>query len=69
MVRYARGIAIAFEFTGMIAAGAILGWWLDRMLGTAPYLGLAVTLLGIAGGFVRLLQMVLRFQRIDRGRS
>jgi F0F1-type ATP synthase assembly protein I len=67
MVRYARGVAVAFEFTGMIAAGAILGWWLDRMLGTGPYLGLIVTLVGVAGGFLRLVQMIQRFRQIDDG--
>jgi F0F1-type ATP synthase assembly protein I len=65
MVRYARGFAIAFEFTGMIAGGAILGWWLDRMLGTGPYLGLIVTLFGVAGGFLRLVQMIQRFRDLD----
>lgn len=66
LARYARGVGIAFEFTGSIAGGALAGWLLDRWLGTAPYGGLGMTLLGTLVGFVRLLQMIRRFQRIDR---
>lgn len=64
--RYARGIAIAFEFTGSIVGGAILGWWVDRWLGTTPYAGLILTLLGTFVGFFRLIQMLRRFRSIDR---
>ena len=64
--RYARGIAIAFEFTGSIVGGAILGWWIDRWLGTAPYAALILTLLGTFVGFFRLVQMLRRFRSIDR---
>jgi ATP synthase protein I len=64
--RYARGIAIAFEFTGSIAGGAILGWWIDRWLGTTPYAALSLTLLGTGVGFYRLFQMLQRFRSMDR---
>ena len=64
--RYARGIAIAFEFTGSIVGGAILGWWIDRWLGTEPYAALILTLLGTFVGFFRLIQMLRRFRSIDR---
>ena len=64
--RYARGIAIAFEFTGSIVGGAILGWWIDRWLGTGPYAALILTLLGTFVGFFRLIQMLRRFRSIDR---
>jgi ATP synthase protein I len=66
LARYARGVAIAFEFTGSIVGGAIAGWWIDRWLGTAPYAALGLTLLGTVVGFVRLLQMLQRFRSIDR---
>ena len=64
--RYARGVGIAFEFTGSIVGGAIAGWWIDRWLGTDPYAALVLTLLGTVVGFVRLLQMLQRFRSIDR---
>ena len=66
LIRYARGVAIAFEFSGSIAGGALFGWLLDRWLGTAPYGALMLTLLGTGVGFWRLLQMAQRFRRLDR---
>ena len=66
IVRYARYGAVAFEFVGTIGGGAILGWAVDRWLGTAP-IGITVCmLLAVAGGFVRLIQILTRFDRIDR---
>jgi F0F1-type ATP synthase assembly protein I len=66
LVRYARGAAIAFEFTSSIAVGAIVGWWVDEHWGTQPW-GLTVsTLLATVGGFVRLLQVLKQFERLDR---
>lgn len=66
LARYARGVGVAFEFTGSIVGGAVGGWLLDRWLGTAPYGALGMTLLGTLVGFIRLLQMIRRFQQIDR---
>ena len=66
IVRYARYGAAAFEFSGTIAAGAAIGWLLDRWLGSAPY-GLTVsTLAAVAGGFIRLIQILRRFERLER---
>lgn len=67
MLRYARGGAIAFEFSGTIGGGALCGWYLDRWLGTGPWLLLACTVIGAVGGFVRLIRLVERFNEIDRG--
>lgn len=65
LVRYGKYGALAFEFSGTIAAGSLMGWLLDRWLGSAPY-GLVVgTLLAVVGGFVRLIQLVKRFEQID----
>ena len=64
-MRYARGMAVAFEFTGTIAAGAFLGWFLDRHFGWSPWGSIVLTLGSAAGAFVRLIQMVRRFQGID----
>jgi len=61
--RYARGIAIAFEFTGSIVGGAILGWWIDRWLGTEPWLMLLWLALGLIAGFRGVIRAV---QRADR---
>ena len=67
LIRWARGGALVFEFTGTITAAAICGWAFDRWFGTAPWGFLAIMLTGVVGGFVRLLQLVRRFDRLDRG--
>ena len=64
-MRYARYGAVAFEFSGTIAAGAVIGWLLDRWLGTEPYLLTVATLSAVVGGFVRLIQILRRFDRLD----
>ena len=68
-VRYARYGAVAFEFSGTIAAGAILGWFLDRRLGTEPMLAIVLTLVAVVSGFVRLIQVLRRFDRVDLERE
>jgi len=66
VVRYARLGAVAFEFSGTIAAGAFLGWLIDRWFDSEPY-GLVVsTLTAVIGGFVRLVELLRRFERLDR---
>ena len=69
IVRYGRYGAIAFEFSGGIAAGAFIGWWLDERYGTQPYALLATTLLAVVGGFVRLITVLRKFERSDRARE
>lgn len=66
-VRFARYGALVFEFTGTIGAGALGGWYVDRVLGTEPYGAVVLTLLAVVGGFVRLIEMLRRFDRVGRG--
>ena len=66
LVRYGRYGALAFEFSGTIAAGAIVGHLLDRWLGTEPYAVTLCTLLAVVGGFARLIQLLRRFEQLDR---
>jgi ATP synthase protein I len=66
LVRFARGGALAFEFTGSIAGSAVLGWLIDGYFGTDPYGMITCILLGVGGGFARLIQMLRRFDRVDR---
>lgn len=69
IVRYGRYGAAAFEFTGSIAAGALIGWFLDGRFGTGPWLLLSCTVLAVVGGFIRLIQMLRRFERSDVARK
>ena len=69
IVRYGRYGAVAFEFSGSIGAGAFLGWLIDGWLGSGPWALLTCTLVAVAGGFVRLIQVLRRFDRIDLERE
>jgi apolipoprotein N-acyltransferase len=53
--RYA-GLGFQFAFT-LIAFGA-LGWWLDGVLRTGPWLMIVGILVGAAGGFFAILRAV-----------
>ena len=47
--------------TTLVAAtvvGLALGYWLDRWLGSAPWLTMLGTLLGIAAGYVQIIRAV-----------
>lgn len=43
--------AAAFSLFGAVVGGLIVGWLLDRWLGTSPWLLVVGLLLGIAAGF------------------
>lgn len=65
-MRYGRYGAVAFEFSGTIAGGAFAGWLVDRWLGAPPWGAVLLTLLAVVGGFIRLIQVLKRFERRDR---
>jgi ATP synthase protein I len=44
-----RGIRVAQGLVGMPLGGAIIGWLLDRLLDTAPWIMLALMFIGFAG--------------------
>lgn len=69
VVRFARYGALAFEFTGTIGGGALVGWGIDQWFGSSPYGIMVGTLLGAVGGFVRLIQILRQFDRVDSGRE
>jgi F0F1-type ATP synthase assembly protein I len=58
---------VAFEFSGTIAVGAVGGWYVDSRFGTTPWGLVSMTLLAAVGGFVRLIQVLRRFDRVDAG--
>ena len=66
IVRYGRYGALAFEFSGTIAGGVMVGWALDRWLRTAPYALVACTLIAVVGGFIRMIVVLKSFERSDR---
>ena len=44
-----RGMRVAQGLVGMPIGGALIGWLLDRLLDTAPWIMLALMFLGFAG--------------------
>jgi ATP synthase protein I len=44
-----------------IAVGLFLGYFLDNLLGTAPWLLIILTLLGVASGFLSLFRGIKKF--------
>ena len=65
VIRYGRYGAVAFEFSGTIAAGAVFGWLIDKWLDHPPWGLVACTLLAVVGGFIRLITLLRQFERID----
>jgi len=59
--------SLGFIVPGALLAGAALGWWLDRQLGTAPVLVIVLGCLGVAAGFVEVLRLLTREERRERG--
>ena len=44
-----RGMRVAQGLVGMPLGGAVIGWLLDRLLDTAPWIMLALMFIGFAG--------------------
>jgi ATP synthase protein I len=63
--RFLRAGALAFDFSGTIVGGAVCGWLVDRWFGTEPWALTVFSLVGVVGGFVRLVTLLRRFEKID----
>ncbi len=48
--------AAAFSLFGAVVGGLVVGWLLDRWLGTGPWLLVTGLVLGAAGGFYELIR-------------
>ena len=54
-------------FVGVsIAGGALLGWWLDGRLGSAPLLLVIGILLGVALALIGMMRMLVDFGKAKR---
>ena len=60
-VAYYTGLG--FILPAGAVAGYIIGWLLDRGLGTAPWLSLAGAFAGVAGAIVEILQVLTRAEK------
>ncbi len=54
---YRLGSRVLAELVGGLAGGALVGWVLDRLLGTSPWLLLVMLFLGIAVAFRNIIRI------------
>jgi ATP synthase protein I len=54
---YRLGNRVLAELIGGMAGGALIGWVLDRLLGTSPWLLLALLFLGIIVAFRNIIRI------------
>jgi ATP synthase protein I len=67
ILRYGRSFALFWDFVGTVLAGAVIGWGVDRWFRTEPWAILILMILGVVGGFVRLVAALRRLDRLDHG--
>jgi len=65
VLKFGRSFALFWDFVGTVLAGAVIGWFIDSRFDTEPYWTLGVLLLGVVGGFVRLVSSLRRLDRMD----
>jgi F0F1-type ATP synthase assembly protein I len=68
VVRFGRSFALFWDFVGTILAGAVVGFLIDRQFDTEPYGTLGLLILGVVGGFIRLVTSLRRMDRLDHER-
>lgn len=56
MSGFARGFRLSSELVAGVAVGALLGWMLDRWLGTSPWGLIVFLLLGFAAGVLNVMR-------------
>ncbi len=59
MRKAAPYLNLGWTFAVTVTLGVLAGWWLDRKLGTRPWLLLAGSLLGIASAFVSFFRVAM----------
>ncbi|MFO0752813.1 MAG: AtpZ/AtpI family protein [Thermodesulfovibrionales bacterium] len=59
------GIGIQLVVSTIV--GLAIGYWLDRLLGTSPYLSLLFLFLGIISGFVNMVRLVRKAEKDKDG--
>lgn len=64
--KIARYSAIGFELVFSVIIGAGIGVYLDRLLGTKPWLTLIFFILGAVAGFIQLFRVIKRYE--DQGK-
>ena len=58
----AMGLRIGVELVVAVLVAVLLGWGIDRLLGTAPWVAIAMFFLGVAAGMVSVYRAVARIE-------
>ena len=70
MTKAGQYAGAGFQFTAAVLAGVLGGNWLDRKLGTSPWLLIVMVFSGAALGFYSLYRNLMKGQRLaDRRQS
>lgn len=56
-----QALRLATEMAAALAVGAVIGWFLDKWLGTRPWLLLLFLVLGMAAGTMNAYRTAMRF--------
>jgi ATP synthase protein I len=59
--------SVGLELGIAVIVGLLFGMWLDRRLGTEPWMMLVFLVLGLVAGFRNLLRAVARAEKADHG--
>jgi ATP synthase protein I len=57
--------SIVLALPSSIAVGLFLGYFLDKWLGTRPWMLMAFTLLGVASGLITLIRGIMKYNKSD----
>ncbi len=57
--------SLAMMLPASIAVGLFFGYWLDKWLGTDPWLLMIMTLLGVASGLISLIRGINKYKDSD----
>lgn len=57
-----QALKLATEMIAGVAVGGFIGWWLDRVLGTGPFLLIGFLVLGAAAGIVNVVRSAQKAQ-------
>jgi F0F1-type ATP synthase assembly protein I len=58
-----RLAGLGFELAASIAGGVLVGWWIDREVGSSPRATIGLGLVGLVGGMYNLIRTALRGSR------
>ena len=63
----AKGMSLAFEFTGAVLLFWLIGRWIDGWLGIEPWAQVVGSVIGWVGGFLHLYYKAKRMEDAEAG--